>query len=104
MNRAVFFILLLGWAVDSAEAIVTSDEFGSHVVTPGETSFGVNTDGVVMVGGLRDSGEPVSGCSGALITESMNGDAVRLLQTWMPRFRNTDGLIIDLRVQLLLSF
>ena len=69
MKRTLFLVILLGWPVDSAEAIVTSDEFGSHVVTPGEPSFGLNTDGVAMVGAILPSGEPFSFCSGALITD-----------------------------------
>jgi hypothetical protein len=34
---------------------------------------------------------------GYLRLESMNDRAVRLLREWMPRFRDTDGLIIDVR-------
>jgi hypothetical protein len=53
----------------SAWAIVTSDSPGSHIVTPGQPAFGVNLDGVVMVGGLLPTGEPASACTGALISD-----------------------------------
>jgi hypothetical protein len=38
--------VLLG-ATFSAQAIVTSDDIGTHVVAPGTTAFGINLDGVV---------------------------------------------------------
>jgi secreted trypsin-like serine protease len=52
-----------------AWAIVTSDRAGSHVVTPGQTAFGLNLDGVVMVGGAPPFGPPISVCTGALISD-----------------------------------
>jgi secreted trypsin-like serine protease len=33
-----------------AWAIVTSDQPGSHIVAPGQTAFGLNLDGVVLIG------------------------------------------------------
>jgi hypothetical protein len=39
----------------------------------------------------------LTGNIGYLRLELMNGDAVRLLQKWLPRFRATDGLIVDVR-------
>jgi hypothetical protein len=35
---------------NQAWAIVTSDEAGSHVVVPGQPAFGINLDGVALVG------------------------------------------------------
>ena len=52
-----------------AWAIVTSDTAGTHVVTPGVPAFGLNLDGVAIVGGLLRSGQPVSVCTGALISD-----------------------------------
>jgi hypothetical protein len=39
----------------------------------------------------------LEGNIGYLRLESMNNDAVLLLRGWMPKFRDTDGLIIDVR-------
>jgi hypothetical protein len=36
---------------------------------PGRPAFGINLDGVVMVGGLLPTGEPASACTGALIAD-----------------------------------
>ena len=74
MNRTTLFVstllglfVLLSSLAGSLHAVVTSDTLGSHVVAAGVPAFGIDTDGVVIVGGLRDSGEPVGTCSGALI-------------------------------------
>jgi hypothetical protein len=61
--------LLLAATVAPGWAIVMSDELGSHVVAPGEVTFGINPDGVVIVGGLKPSGEAASICTGALISD-----------------------------------
>jgi hypothetical protein len=50
-------------------AIVTSDQTGGHVVTPGQTTFGLNLDGVAIVGGAPPFGPPISVCTGALISD-----------------------------------
>jgi secreted trypsin-like serine protease len=50
-------------------AIVTSDQTGSHVVTPGQIAFGLNLDGVSIVGGAPPFGPPISVCTGALISD-----------------------------------
>jgi hypothetical protein len=50
-------------------SIVTSDATGSHIVTPGQPAFGLNLDGVAMVGGLLPTGEPASACTGALLSD-----------------------------------
>jgi secreted trypsin-like serine protease len=50
-------------------AIITSDSPGSHVVPPGQLAFGLNLEGVVMVGGAPPFGPPISVCSGALISD-----------------------------------
>ena len=55
--------------VPPARAVVTSDELGSHVVAPGEVTFGINPDGVVIVGGLKSPGEAARICTGAFITD-----------------------------------
>jgi hypothetical protein len=62
-------MLALATFTQTAWAIVTSDEPGSHVVGPGQTAFELNLDGVVIVGGLRLSGQPVGICTGALISD-----------------------------------
>jgi secreted trypsin-like serine protease len=62
-------VLALGFVSGPTWAIVTSDVAGSHVVTPGVPAFGVNLDGVAIVGGMRAPGEPVSACSAALISD-----------------------------------
>jgi hypothetical protein len=49
--------LALSFATQFAWAIVTSDQPGSHVIAPGQTAFGLNLDGVVMVGGLLFGGK-----------------------------------------------
>lgn len=68
-RAACFLTLTILVAGDPAQAIVTSDQFGSHVVLPGEPSLGVNTAGVVMVGALPPSGEPLVWCTGCLISD-----------------------------------
>jgi hypothetical protein len=68
LRRIGIATLALSFATQSAWAIVTSDQPGSHVVTPGQATFGLNLDGVVIVGGLL-FGEPISNCTGALISD-----------------------------------
>jgi hypothetical protein len=55
--------------VHPAWAIVTSDRAGTHVVTPGQPAFGLNLDGIAMVGGAPPFGPPISVCTGALISD-----------------------------------
>jgi hypothetical protein len=62
-------VLGMGFISPSVLAIVTSDTPGSHIVTPGQRTFGLNLDGVVMIGGLLPTGEPASACTGALISD-----------------------------------
>lgn len=69
MRRATMLFLVTLLTAESTEAIVTSDEFGSHVVAPGETIFGINLDGVVMVGEMPPSGDPLLWGTGCLITD-----------------------------------
>jgi hypothetical protein len=61
--------LILGLFTQSALAIITSDTPGSHIVSAGQPAFGLNLDGVAMIGGLFPDGEPISFCSGALISD-----------------------------------
>ncbi len=63
VDRLLATTLALAMLANPALAIVTSDEHGSHVVMPGQPSFGINLDGVVIVGLLRDSGAPLRFCS-----------------------------------------
>jgi hypothetical protein len=71
MHLGKFWIGVLGIGIitQSTWAIVTSDQTGSHVVTPGQAAYGLNFDGVVMVGGAPPFGPPISVCSGALISD-----------------------------------
>jgi len=69
IKRLILLTAILSQASRPAFAIVTSDQSGSHVVAPGQRTFGVNTDGVVMIGALRGADDPVSFCTGALITD-----------------------------------
>lgn len=62
---ALFLVAL----AQSAYAIVTSDQPGSHIVAPGQQAFGLNLDGVVIVGGAPPFGPPISVCTGALISD-----------------------------------
>lgn len=94
-------------AVSSAHAIVTSDQFGSHRVTPGELSFGLDLDGVVMVGEMPPSGDPLVWGSGCLISDRHVLTAAHLLDDdadgqvdpvlqWFPQsviFELADGLV-----------
>ncbi len=43
------------------------------------------------------SPDVLAGNIGYLRLESMNDEAVQLLREWMPKFRDTDGLVIDVR-------
>jgi hypothetical protein len=62
-------VLGIGIITQSAWAIVTSDQPGSHVVAPGQAAFGLNLDGVLIVGGAPPFGPPISVCTGALISD-----------------------------------
>lgn len=55
--------------VSVSEAIVTSDEIGSHRVSGGENSYGLDLSGVALLGGVRPNGDPTGTCTGALITD-----------------------------------
>ena len=66
-SRVLFLVVAL--AINDAFGIVTSDEFGSHVIDPGELAFDMDFDGVGIVGFLSDAGDPIRFCSGALITD-----------------------------------
>ena len=57
-------IVLTAVATDRVAAVVTSDVSGSHVVQPGEPAFGIDADGVVIVGGMWDSTTPVGSVVG----------------------------------------
>jgi secreted trypsin-like serine protease len=70
MMRSFAMLLVLTTASQSAQAIVTSDVPGSHIVTPGKPAFGLNLDGVVMVGGTPPFGPPIQVCTGALVSDS----------------------------------
>ena len=63
---AVFALVAL---VNPAWAIVTSDAAGSHVVSPGVSAFGINLDGVAIVGGAPPIGPLISVCTGALVSD-----------------------------------
>jgi hypothetical protein len=69
MMRTIAALLVLTTVSQSTWAIVTSDTPGSHVVVPGQPVFGLNLDGVAMVGGLLAPDDPVAFCSGALISD-----------------------------------
>lgn len=61
--RIVCFCLTVVCSVLSPETlygIVTSFETGSHVVTPGETMFDVNLDGVALVAGDVPDSQAIS--------------------------------------------
>jgi hypothetical protein len=69
MFRILMTTLAIAILAHPASAIVTSDTPGSHVVIPGQPAFGLNLDGVVMVGGAPPFGPPISVCTGALISD-----------------------------------
>ena len=54
---------------NSAKAIVTSDGLGTHVAMSGAPVFGVNLDGVALIGGFSPSGQPTGTCTAALISD-----------------------------------
>jgi hypothetical protein len=63
----VLALVLHAFAVNSAHAIVTSDEPGSHVVGPGEVAFGLNLDGVGYLSWSAEGSVDLPGGSGFLI-------------------------------------
>lgn len=65
-NCSVFLTLAI--AVP-ALAVVTSDEPGSHVAPPGESAYGIDPDGVAIVGGMKTPTEAARTCTGALISD-----------------------------------
>jgi hypothetical protein len=70
LSLTLVFVLALP---QLACAIVTSDEAGSHVVTPGQPAFGVNLDGVVLIGRRLPNVNTISRltprCSAAVISD-----------------------------------
>ncbi len=69
MKQSLLLVVVMHATGVTSIAVVTSDESGSHVTSPGVPAFGVDLDGVVIVGGLKPSGMPASICSGALISD-----------------------------------
>jgi hypothetical protein len=74
MIRQTFSALvLLAMVATSASGVVTSDTAGSHLTAPGETTFGVNIDGVALLAGDVQGSQTIDDligpfCTGALIT------------------------------------
>lgn len=69
LNLFVFACLMF-WADPSIQnnfAVVTSDDYGTHVTTPGEEMFGINHDGVAQI--LMNGN---FGCTGALLEGGMH--------------------------------
>lgn len=64
-----FGVIIILVADTRALAVVTSDQPGSHVVSPGEITYGIDPDGIVIVGGLKSTTEAAGVCSGALISD-----------------------------------
>jgi hypothetical protein len=62
-------MLALGIVARPTWAIITSDVAGSHIVSPGVPVFGMNLDGVVIVGGAPPFGLPIGVCTGAIISD-----------------------------------
>jgi secreted trypsin-like serine protease len=69
MRRHFGTALALFILAPPAWAIITSDRPGSHVIVRGQSVFGLNLDGVVIVGGAPPFGPPISVCTGALISD-----------------------------------
>jgi hypothetical protein len=65
----VLTVLAAATLASPAWAIVTSDQAGSHVISPGQTAFGINLDGLAMIGGAPPFGPPISVCTGALVSD-----------------------------------
>ena len=66
----VALVCILFWTSDSVHtnwAVVTSDDYGTHVTTPGEDMFGINHDGVAQI--LMNGN---FGCTGALLEGGMH--------------------------------
>ena len=66
----VAFACLISWTgelVQKGLSVVTSDDYGTHVTTPGEEMFGINHDGVAQI--LMNGN---FGCSGALLEGGMH--------------------------------
>jgi secreted trypsin-like serine protease len=69
MFRALILAAIaVGAIASNAWAVVTSDQAASHVVPLGQLAFGLDLEGVVMVGGAPPFGPPISVCTGALIS------------------------------------
>ena len=63
---AVAAVLLIG---TPAKSLVTSDAPGSHIAPPGTTAYGINPDGVAIVGGLTNPTEAARTCTGSLVSD-----------------------------------
>ncbi|MEX2140759.1 MAG: trypsin-like serine protease [Pirellulales bacterium] len=63
-------VLLIACVSSSASAVVTSDTAGSHIVAPGQITFGLNVDGVARIETLWSGFPlPVSSATAALISD-----------------------------------
>jgi hypothetical protein len=73
MRLVILILMFILAAARPAWAIVTSDEEGSHVVLPGQAAFGVNLDGVALIGTRLPNVNAIDGllplCSAALISD-----------------------------------
>lgn len=73
MIRLCFMFSALMWP-RFAVAVVTSDGNGTHLSQPGEPQFGINMDGVALIGTVSHDTNQIQDivplCTGALVTEA----------------------------------
>lgn len=68
-TRCIAILFALGLCIEPAGAVVFSQDEGDGTIPPSRPAFGLNLDGIVIVGGLLAPDDPALICSGSLVSD-----------------------------------